>query len=411
MSIVFTKMNNQLLELLNKYDEIKGRFIYSPLISHWHEEISQMSFLQDLQKSLHNGMSLDLYVHIPFCKELCTFCGCNIKVTSQKEVANHFVQNLIKEWKGYSSLLPKEKIRSLTLGGGTPTFLEPETLHLLVNEIDPQHILWKQIEIDPRAVTVDHFKVLKNHLFNRVNIGIQDLDNTVMANVNRSQDEEQVKNVFEWAKSYGIKEVFVDLIFGLPGQSVQSIVASTQKLMSFKPDFINLYPLVNVPWLADTQKAYGQFSPIGTQEKWQLYLATRQILLENGFKALGFGHFIHPRSVSFEAISNHHVSRQLMGVLPFEPAPFLGLGPGSLSWSGHALKQNEKVTEKYLHLIQNGLPTQTKSHMQTKSELEQTLKYQNVFSQKMYFDNPQFADQGKLNEIGIELMKVIASEI
>jgi len=411
MSTVYINMNEELLNLLCQHDEIKGRFIYSPLTSDWREPITQMSFIQDLQKTLHNGDSLDLYAHIPFCQELCTFCGCNVKITSQKEVANHFAQNLIQEWKGYSPLLPQKQIRSLTLGGGTPTFLEPETLNQLVLAIDPSKELWKQIEIDPRSAKMAHFEVLQNLNFNRINVGIQDMNNDVMTNVNRFQSHEKIAEIFKWAKEYKIPEVFVDLIFGLPGQTQDSISASTTELLNFSPDFINLYPLVQVPWLSDTQKAYGHFQTPETREKWQLYLTARSLLLEKGYESLGYGHFIHPKAPSYESLKKGEVSRQLMGILPFEVAPYLGLGPGSLSWSGHMMKQNEKVTEKYLHLIQNGLSTHTKSHLQSKLEVENTHAFQNLFAQKNLDLKSKWIEDKKLNELGIELMKVIASEI
>jgi len=404
-------MNEELLNLLCQHDDIKGRFIYSPLISDWSDPISQMSFIQDLQKALHNGDFLDLYAHIPFCKELCTFCGCNVKITSQKEVANHFVQNLIQEWKGYSPLLPQNQIRSLTLGGGTPTFLEPETLNLLIQEIDPSQKLWKQIEIDPRSTTQEHFKILKSHKFNRINVGIQDMNNDVMTNVNRYQSPERIAEIFNWAKEYEIPEVFVDLIFGLPGQTQESLSASTKQLLEFSPDFINLYPLVPVPWLSDTQKAYGHFETPKTREKWQLYLTARSLLLEKGYESLGYGHFIHPKAKSYQAIKKGVVSRQLMGILPFKPAPYLGLGPGSLSWSGHMMKQNEKVTEKYLHLVQNGLSTHSKSHLQSNLEVERTQAFQNLFAKQKLQLNSKWITDEKISELGIELMKVIANEI
>ncbi|GAB4010143.1 MAG: oxygen-independent coproporphyrinogen III oxidase [Bdellovibrio sp.] len=399
---------DQLHHLLMAHEEIKGRYIYSPLVSQWSEKVSEESFIQDLQKSVLMNKSLDIYIHVPFCHELCTFCGCNIQVTNSKEQNDSFVATILKEWNSLKSFIPSENIRSISIGGGTPTFLSPHLIEKLFLSIAPNS--WKQIEIDPRYASDDHFKMFANVGLNRINVGIQDLNPNVLKVVNRNQSPLDIERIFNLALKNKIEETSVDLIFGLPKQDPRDAAHAINKLMQFGPDLVHLYPLAVLPWLQDSQRAYGHFELPSLDSKWMNYIEMRNALIENNYAHQGMGHYLKKDRKIYELALTKSISRQLMGILPFKFGPYLGLGPGSLSGTGQILSQNEKITEKYAYLVNKEGSARFNSHLQTAQERNRTKAYQELFVEHLS-QHEHLSSHGKLTELGIELMKVVAQEI
>ena len=369
-------MNN---ELIAKYNIPVPRYTSFPAVPFWKkEEMSEMQWKQSVINTIHkeDGNSLSIYIHLPFCESLCTFCGCHKYITKQHSVEVNYIQALLKEWAIYTSFFAKKPVlKGLHLGGGTPTFFSPENLDMLLSN------LLKQVDIapncsfsfegDPNNTTKEHLQTLYSLGFRRVSFGVQDYSPIVQKVINRVQSFAQVQKVHNWAKEIGYSHVSHDLIFGLPKQTICAIAKSIDLTMRLKPERISLYSYAHVPWVKGVgQRAFSEKDLPQNAAKRTLYEFAKQKLLAYGYVEVGMDHFALPTDELFRAYQNNTVHRNFMGYTTAKTPLLIGLGMSAISETEGAYSQNQKNLQDYLDAVNAGkLPLQ-RGHFLSAEELE-----------------------------------------
>ena len=354
-------------DLLEKYNVAVPRYTSYPTVPYWEANIDVQQWQQAFQQQFtlkNNKEGISLYLHLPFCEKLCTYCGCNKKITSNHSVEDEYMDALLKEWKLYLNLMDSRPvIREVHLGGGTPTFFSPENLTKLLNsifenaEIHPKHEF--SFEGHPNNTSRQHLEALYKLGFNRVSYGVQDNDAEVQRIINRIQPFENVKNATEIARDIGYKSVNFDLIYGLPKQTLASMEKTILQTISLKPDRVAFYSYAHVPWTSRGQRLFDENDLPSASLKMQLYQLGKSLFLGNGYFDIGMDHFALPGDDLYSAMKEGRLHRNFMGYTTQRTAMLLGLGVSSISDAGIAFAQNEKALHDYYAIInQNKLPVQ-----------------------------------------------------
>lgn len=352
--------------LLEKYDIPAPRYTSYPTVPYWDETPNIDHWINSLKVSLEGDSSWSLYLHIPFCESLCTFCGCNTTITRNHDLEEDYVDHILKEWSTYIEKVPEiktKKLKQIHLGGGTPTFLKAKNLKRMLTPIlnDTSYdkdALEASIEVDPRKTTKDQLEVLAKLGFNRVSLGVQDFNYKVQELVNRVQSFEMTKNITDTARELGFNSVNFDLIYGLPLQGPKEIAETTDLTIKLKPERIALYSLAIVPWIKPAQKKFTDDQLAKGQDKRELYEIARTKLLKAGYLEIGMDHFALPEDELFKSIEKNNLHRNFMGYTPYQTDVLLGLGVSSISETKNCFHQNEKVLKIYKQRVANNeIPT------------------------------------------------------
>ncbi|HVA97541.1 MAG TPA: oxygen-independent coproporphyrinogen III oxidase [Bacteroidia bacterium] len=369
-------MKDDIISLLNKYDLPLPRYTSYPTVPYWEKEsINNEKWTRAVIDTFkkENG-ELTIYIHLPFCENLCTFCACNKRITKNHKVEEPYLVSVLKEWEMYRSLLPSEPvIREIHLGGGTPTFFSPENLVKLINgitknaKVSPNHEF--SIEVHPNYTTEAHLAQLATVGFNRISLGVQDFDPTVQFVINRVQSFEKTKEVVQWSRKYGYNSINIDLIYGLPKQTVGSIEFTIAKIKELKPDRIAFYSYAFVPWKSKAQRRYTKADLPEAAEKWKMYQLGKKLLMAQGYKAIGMDHFALPNDKLFDAVSNGTMHRNFMGYTTTQSKLIIALGASSISDAWTAFAQNEEKVEEYQEKISQGLFPLVNGHLLTEEDL------------------------------------------
>jgi oxygen-independent coproporphyrinogen-3 oxidase len=373
---------NQKSELLRKYNVAGPRYTSYPTVPYWETSPTVESWVKHLGAEVHRaeaaGLGAALYVHIPFCESLCTYCGCNTRITRNHGVESPYVDTVLAEWALYRQALGigAERPFALTelhLGGGTPTFLSPRELARLVDGIlvhcrvtaDSEF----SIEVDPRVTTREHLAVLAERGFNRLSLGVQDFDPKVQDIVHRVQSKEQVATVTTWGRELGYKSVNYDLIYGLPLQTKESIDRTIAAVERLRPDRIAFYAYAHVPWIKASQRRFTEADLPDGEAKRELYEWGRSRLERAGYAEVGMDHFALLTDSLWTASRGGALHRNFMGYTARHVSPQLGLGVSAISDSWTCFAQNEKVLEKYQDLVRKGQIPIFRGHELTAEDL------------------------------------------
>ncbi|MCO4792074.1 MAG: oxygen-independent coproporphyrinogen III oxidase [Bacteriovoracaceae bacterium] len=346
-------INDQLL--IQKYDRPGPRYTSYPAHPHWKQSPSQSEWLEQVLLRKELGANFDLYVHIPFCSSLCIYCGCSRVITKDMELASRYVDSLIKEWNLYQEKCGPISLSSIHLGGGTPTFLEPSLLSKLITSIKGnKDISWGAVEVDPRVTTKEHCDVLIRNGFQKFSLGIQDFDPVVQKNINRKQPYEMVEDMVSYLRDNGVESINFDIIYGLPGQSVETIKSTFEKVEKLKPDTIAFYSYAHVPWKIKSQKALEKIGLPKAEEKRDLYEEGKRYLEKLGYAELGMDHFSLKDDQLYHAYEKGELKRSFMGYTSKKGECLIGLGCSSISSSGLGYVQNEKDVTAYMNTVNSG---------------------------------------------------------
>ena len=352
-------------ELLKKYDVPGPRYTSYPTILHWTDSPTVEEWIESVSESLdlteRQGNGSAVYVHIPFCRSLCTYCGCNSRITCSTSVGRAYVKTCLKEWDLYHELLNHSQsipLSELHLGGGTPTFLSPAELDELISGIlrhtNQTSDAEFSVESDPRVTQPEHLSTLYRLGFRRLSLGIQDFDPVVQLAVNRVQTESQVRAVTEEARALGFTSINYDLIYGLPFQTLQSIEQTIQAVQRLRPDRIAFYAYAHVPWVKPGQRHFTEKDLPSGDEKRALYEFGRRLLTAEGYREIGMDHFALESDVLYQASLEKNLHRNFMGYAPRFVSPLIGLGVSSISDCSDAFVQNEKTLELYEERVARG---------------------------------------------------------
>lgn len=357
--------------LIRKYNKPVPRYTSYPTVPVWQAQLDpetwQQAFRQRFDEQNHTS-GISLYIHLPFCESLCTYCGCNKKITTNHKVEDEYLEAMEKEWKLYRKLMKQTPvIREIHLGGGTPTFFSPRNLQRLLKGIlkdsivHPSHAF--SIEGHPNNTTQAHLKALYDLGFRRISYGVQDNDPEVQRVINRIQPFENVQSATEMARSIGFTSVNFDLIYGLPLQSLESIERTIAQTISLRPDRIAFYSYAHVPWTSKAQRLFDESHLPPAELKVQLYLRGKQLLTEAGYTDIGMDHFALPTDELYKCWERGKLHRNFMGYTTQQTGLLLGLGVSSISDIGTAYAQNEKALSSYYEDIHNGRLAITKGFM------------------------------------------------
>lgn len=374
-------------ELFKKYDVPAPRYTSYPTVPYWTDHPTSEQWVQELKRSFDaEKMTWSMYLHIPFCESLCTFCGCNTSITKDHKREVPYKDIILKEFHTYLQKVPAMRERTLKqihFGGGTPTFLSANVLGDLVSQIflhvkkDPHHFEGS-IEVDPRRTNEEQLKVLFNLGFNRVSMGVQDFDSEVQRLVNRIQPKEQTQKITNIARNLGYTSVNYDLIYGLPKQNNQSMKVTTELTVEMRPDRIALYSFALVPWIKPAQRLFkDEDLPTGDAKR-ELYEISRDILLEAGYLEIGMDHFALPNDPLAVADKNKTLHRNFMGYTEDRTNVLLGLGVSAISETPGCFHQNEKALPLYERQVEAGEVPTFRGHILSdidKVRREQILKF------------------------------------
>lgn len=363
--------------LFAKYDVPAPRYTSYPTVPYWSENPTREQWISELKQGLAPTPSQwSMYVHIPFCETLCTFCGCNTSITKDHKRESPYVTRVLKERDAYLKAVPDLALRPLVnmhLGGGTPTFLSSHELDRLVGGLlrgltkSPKGFEGS-IEVDPRRTTPDQMEVLRKHGFNRISLGVQDFDGEVQRLVNRVQPFEQTESITKSARALGYDSVNFDLIYGLPKQTPQTTKVMIERTLELRPDRIALYSFALVPWIKPAQRLFKDEDLPAGAEKRALYELAREHLLSAGYIEIGMDHFALPTDGLAKAAANGALHRNFMGYSDVRTDVLLGLGVSAISEAPGCFHQNEKVLPVYEEITdQDQIPT-FRGHLLSKED-------------------------------------------
>lgn len=352
--------------LLSKYDVPAPRYTSYPTVPYWNSTPTQEQWLGHIQQSLDtDNAAWSMYIHVPYCESLCTFCGCNNIITKDHKREEPYSEMVLKEWNTYLEKIPQLKTKTLKhlhLGGGTPTFLSAETLHAMLSPIlqntTHDHDFEASIEVDPRRTNLKQLETLRKLGFNRISLGVQDFNPEVQRLVNRIQPFEITAQITKWARDLGYTSVNFDLIYGLAKQTPESIRDTAYRTVELRPDRIALYSFALVPWIKPQQRLFKDEDLPKAHEKRKLYEIAREILMDAGYIEVGMDHFALPTDSLAKALNNKTLHRNFMGYTDQKTDVLLGLGVSSISESHYSFHQNEKLLPHYQEkVLSNQLAT------------------------------------------------------
>ncbi len=362
--------------LISKYNVPGPRYTSYPTVPYWDgESFSLAAWKRSLKRSFNENKEISLYIHLPFCESLCTFCGCNKRITKKHEVESPYIENLLREWDLYLEVLgEKPFIREVHLGGGTPTFFAPENLKFLLNMLfrkaDRDCATELSFEGHPNNTTREHLKTLSELNFKRVSYGVQDYSEKVQKAIHRVQSFENVKNATEQAREAGFKSVGHDIIFGLPFQTKADIIDTIEKTKLLMPDRIAFYSYAHVPWIkGNGQRGFKDSDLPKADEKREMYETGKQMLEDAGYVEIGMDHFALKTDSLYKAVEEKNLHRNFMGYTTSSGVSSIGLGVSAISDSWYGFAQNEKSVEAYQDLISEGIIPVFRGHILNEEDL------------------------------------------
>lgn len=365
--------------LIDKYNIPGPRYTSYPTVPFWDEAgFSQEKWEQSVIRSFNesnDSEGISIYIHLPFCEALCTFCACHKRITKRHSVETPYIETLLKEWELYLKLFDKKpKIKELHLGGGTPTFFSPKNLEILLKGIFNKAEIAENPEFSfeghPNNTTKEHLQTLYDLGFRRCSFGVQDYDLKVQKAINRIQPFDNVKNVTEWAREIGYESISHDLVFGLPFQHWDSMENTIRKTMELKPDRLAFYSYAHVPWIKGVgQRGFDENDLPSGEEKRKLYENGKKLLEELGYKEVGMDHFSLESDELYKSMISGKIHRNFMGYSSSKTQLMIGLGMSAISDSWYAFAQNEKSVEDYQTRVENGQIPVFRGHILNEEDL------------------------------------------
>lgn len=358
-----TKQKN----ILENLEERLPRYTSYPAAPHF-DEVSHHDHRVWLQ-NISVDEDLSIYIHIPYCKQLCWFCGCNTSVANTYKPVTEFIDALSEEIQLLANLLTdsqKRKVRHVHFGGGSPTLLSVEDFDRLMGVLTFQFDLSEvgeiAIEIDPRTIDEDKIKCYASNHITRASLGVQDFDPKVQKAINREQAEELIASTFASLRKNGINKINMDLIFGLPQQTLEGVIETAKKAVALDPSRISLFPYAHVPWMKKHQLLINEEQIADKDTRLKMAKAMRQVFIDAGYLAIGMDHFAKPNDSLIKAKENKRLKRNFQGYSDEKADILIGLGPSAISKLPDGYVQNQPNTKLYKEDIWQGQLASYKGH-------------------------------------------------
>jgi oxygen-independent coproporphyrinogen III oxidase len=347
-------MTRSSLSLAEKYDRPVPRYTSYPTAPHFSDAVGESEYRTWLS-DLNPDEPLSLYIHVPFCASMCWFCGCNTKVVARYTPIAKYVGFVLEEMALLAAALPQRmKVAHVHWGGGSPTMLVPQDWQRMVREIHRHFDLTEDaelaVELDPRTATEDYVAELAKAGVSRVSIGVQDFDPKVQEAINRIQPYDMTADVVGWLRGSGITAINMDLMYGLPHQTVATVVDQVDLAVSLNPQRIALFGYAHVPWMKTHQKQIDDAVLPDGKERWAQFEAARSRLLELGYVAVGFDHF----AAADDPLVQGKIARNFQGYTSDQAETLIGIGASSIGSMGAGYVQNEPSMGRYETAISGG---------------------------------------------------------
>lgn len=343
------------LDLVRKYNIAAPRYTSYPPATHFQE--MKPAVILDHIRTHPSERDLSLYFHLPFCQTLCWYCGCTTVITTQQNSSATYIDYLRREMDQMTALLdPARKVAQMHFGGGTPTFLLPNEIRTLGKIIHDHFSFSKNVEagveIDPRRIVRDHITALRETGFNRASLGVQDFDPVVQEAVHRIQSKEETRAAVQWLREEGFTSLNIDLIYGLPHQTLESFQRTLDDVLALEPDRFAVFNYAHVPWLKPAQKI---LKVLPTPEaKLELLKMTVERLTSSGYVYIGMDHFAKEGDELSHAQKNRTLQRNFQGYSTCGQTDIYAFGMSSISQTGDAYWQNEKELPAYYAAVDAG---------------------------------------------------------
>jgi oxygen-independent coproporphyrinogen-3 oxidase len=350
--------------LLEKYGRPGPRYTSYPTAPEWSDQFGSADAIEAFRRAdkTASPAPVSLYVHIPFCESLCLYCGCNVVVQKDHSQSSIYLKALMNEIDRLSSEVSRSrKVEQLHWGGGTPTYLSPDQIEALFRHIESRFSFADDaelsIEVDPRVTTTDQLETLRRVGFNRVSMGIQDFDPLVQRTVRRIQTYEQTRSLFERCRQLGFQSLNVDLIYGLPHQTVESFAETLRLIVELNPDRIALFSYAHVPWMKKQQGSFAAYLPQGV-EKLKIFSSAVQAFADAGYRYIGLDHFARPDDELCRAQDDRTLHRNFQGYTTRRGCDLFAAGVSSISSTDDAYIQSWRDLRHYYEALGSGrLPT------------------------------------------------------
>ncbi|MFT6203337.1 MAG: oxygen-independent coproporphyrinogen-3 oxidase [Spirosomataceae bacterium] len=363
-------------DLIEKYNVAGPRYTSYPTVPHWKpEKFTLYDWKSSIRQRTTDSKGISLYIHLPFCESLCTFCACHKRITKNHALERPYINSVLNEWQMYANILPADaEIEEIHLGGGSPSFFDDENLQYLIDGIMRYFPVAKDYEFswegNPVNTTYAQLKTLYDVGFRRVSFGVQDYDINVQRAIHREQSFETVETATQAARSIGYTSVNHDLVFGLPFQTFDSVKSTIEKTLKLAPDRLAFYSYAHVPWLkGNGQRGYDEANLPTGHEKHSFYEIGKKMLQQAGYSELGMDHFALPEDTLFKVAEEGNMRRNFMGYTTTQNNTLIGLGASAISDAGSMYAQNVKNVEEYQMLINGGNLPILKGHKSTEKEL------------------------------------------
>ena len=345
------------LDKFSKYSKPGPRYTSYPTALEFKDDFNYEDYLKYLDEGTDK---LSLYIHLPFCRSACYFCGCNVVFTSKEEKLSSYIEYLKKEIDILAKHLDTNReVIQFHFGGGTPTFYKAFELDEIVTYVKSKFSNWNKeaeisCEIDPRFFNEDQMKVFQKHGFNRISFGVQDFDPKVQKEIHRIQPYDLTKAAVDLARKYGIKSINIDLIYGLPYQTFESFQKTLQEAFTLNPDRLAVFNYAHVPWMKKTMRKFDETTLPAPDVKLQIFQYTIDFFESNGYKMVGMDHFAKPEDELFGAIAKGELHRNFQGYTTKGGANLIGIGLTSIGEGSHYYAQNTKDMKVYEEAIDEG---------------------------------------------------------
>lgn len=364
--------------LIRKYDVPVPRYTSYPTVPFWKQNgfdtDTWMKTVKRVFDESNYSSGVSLYIHLPFCESLCTYCACNMRITRNHGVEPGYINAILNEWQIYLDAFGAAPIiREMHLGGGTPTFFSAPNLEKLLNSLFRDAVVSQDREFSfeghPNNTSREHLQTLFDLGFRRVSFGVQDLDERVQVAIHRIQPFENLERVTRQSREIGYTSVSFDLIYGLPHQTVDSVTRTITRIISLQPDRIAFYSYAHVPWMRPGQRGYEDADLPSDVAKRALYETGRDLLLKAGYIDIGMDHFALPGDALAIAQATGNLHRNFMGYTVSQARLLIGLGASAISDATYAYAQNVKQVEAYSSLVAKRELAVSKGHIQTDDDL------------------------------------------
>lgn len=343
-------------DLLKKYAKAGPRYTSYPTAPVWNEYVNSHIAQKVLEKYKDVKEDLGLYFHFPFCPSHCSFCGCNVIITKNKNAMDSYLDTMQKELELLLPRIKNKTIAQLQFGGGSPSVIPIERLREIL-EILRKNLNFREdaeigIELNPETTNEDLLSELEGLGFNRISFGVQDLNEEVQVEINRVYPDRKLRELMTLTRRFSFRSVNFDLIYGLPKQSLESFQSTVKAIIQMRPDRLALYSYAHIPWLKPLQRSFDSATLPDDSLKLDLFLKAIELLTEAGYEFLGMDHFALPEDDLTRAFQKGEMRRNFMGYTTHSGLNYLGLGMTSIGYYHHHFFQNEKKLSGYQRRIE-----------------------------------------------------------